>query len=104
MADKPKTRYQELQAAIKQSGLHMAERELFRALLDLADYQTGYIPEIFQPRSLDDLARKAGMSLATVKRVLTELEGRQWVERDRPVNPGRGHRTIYQLRVGIGRT
>lgn len=75
---------------------------VFFTLLDRADFGTATLRDSWQPRSLADLARWSQVSVATVKRALAELEGREWIVRQRDGQTGRGHRTTYALTLGFG--
>jgi hypothetical protein len=98
-----KTLERELRDAIKRSGLPHAAINLYRAILDAADFTTAELPDRFQPRSLDELAEWAAMSVKHCKQMLNVLEEHDWIERKRPATPGRGHRTAYVLLLGTAR-
>ena len=68
----------ELRKAIRLAGLPAREQYVFRVLLDRAEDKTAIIPDIFQPRSLDD-RYFWGLSRHTVQRALPHLCEHGWV-------------------------
>lgn len=101
---KPQTRETELKAAIIDADLPPRDLKVFMVLMKRATWVTATIPDKFQPRSLDELARWCHMSRANVARSLSHLQQHGWVERRRYVTEngigGRGHPTRYQLALG----
>lgn len=96
----------EINKAVRASDLPAPSRLIMLTLSDAADVDTAEIPEQFTP-SIRELADETGLDKATVKRHLTLLEERGWIQRDRPdLDKARrdGERTRYRLLnpAGVG--
>jgi hypothetical protein len=93
------TRRWDVERDVFLSVLSPQARLVLLTLLALSNAQTCVVPAEFSP-SLSRLALMTGLSLATIKRVLNELEEGGWVIRKRPdVVKARaeGERTRYRL-------
>jgi predicted transcriptional regulator len=101
---KTRTRESELKAAIIKANLPPRDFKVYMVLMDRAQWGTAKIADKFQPRSLQELARRGNMSEANVKRSLNHLQRHGWVKRYRHLTGkgigGRGHPTRYQLEHG----
>jgi predicted transcriptional regulator len=95
------TREVELKRAIKAARLPSRDRNLFRDLLETANWKSAVLPDRFQPRNMDELARIAGVSTRTALRSVDHLEKHGWITRTRNPKPGRQGRAItYGFEVG----
>jgi hypothetical protein len=88
--------------ALRERGgwMRMSERVVFYVLLERSDNADCSIPATMTP-SLVQLADACCCSKASVKRALNHLERHGWLTRTRVTNPGRGHKTGYQLAPGV---
>lgn len=93
------SREKELRAAIKKAGLLARDKLVFMLLLDLSDYGTAVIPDRFQPRSIDHIAKMAEISRRTIQRSAAHLESHGWIARTRDA-AGRGYSTKYAFSIG----
>jgi hypothetical protein len=94
-------RAEQIRRASKQANLPYPAVVLIDALLSHTDWRTGLLPADRQPRSVEQLARWAGMPRSTCETALDAAERYGWVERTRP--PGglrRGASVTYQVRMG----
>lgn len=91
----------ELLRALGKADLGSHGRSIFVALIRVADWASGVIPNRFQPRNLEVVAAEAGMSPSTAERAIRHLERHGWVTRHKGTAPGRHGRTVaYQLHIG----
>lgn len=90
----------QLRDAIEKADVPPRDYRIFGALVYRADWSTGVIPQQFQPRSLEALAKVTRMSRASVATGLAHLESHGWLVRERQ-QPGRGYATRYALRIGL---
>jgi hypothetical protein len=90
----PLTREQEIKAALKAARLPSRDRNLFRDLFEKADWGTALLPNRFQPRNIDELARIAGVSARTAQRSLDHLVLHGWITKGPRTAPGRHGRAI----------
>lgn len=91
----------EVNRAVRGSNLPAPSRLIMLTLSDVADAETGEIPEKFTP-SLTVLGVETGLGRSTVARFLKDLEKGGWVVRTRPSSIGalvRGERTQYRLSI-----
>jgi hypothetical protein len=79
--------------------MRLAEKAVFYALLERSNNDDCAIPYRYTP-SLAQLAEAVGGSKSTVVLALDHLEWHRWIHRKRVSNPGRGHKTTYQLIPG----
>jgi DNA-binding transcriptional ArsR family regulator len=93
-------RTDQMRREVKRANLPSYAVVVYDALLEKADWATGWLPDMRQPRSLNELALWAGMSKPLVVRALKVLEDTGWVERKSPAILRRGLSTTYQLRTG----
>jgi hypothetical protein len=91
---------EEIRRASKQANLPHATVIVIDALLSHANWATGQIPAKWQPRSVDELARWAGVARSTCETALDTAEWFGWIERTRPDGLRRGASTTYQVRLG----
>lgn len=95
------TREVTLKRAIKAARLPARDRNLFRDLLETADWKTAILPNRFQPRNMEALARTAGVSPRTAQRAVDHLAMHGWITRTRNEKPGRqGRSVVYGFEVG----
>jgi predicted transcriptional regulator len=95
-------REHELRKGIRAAtSLPSRDFRIYSALLDRADWKSAVIPNRFQPRNIDALAREAGMSARSVNRSLDHLALHGWVARTIGTAPGRHGRAVaYALSLG----
>lgn len=96
-------RAEELRRAVKQAGLPSPAVRVYDALLSRADWVTGTLPDNRQPRSLNEVAKWAGLARSLVAEHLNVLESYGWIERDRPPELRHGLSTTYRLSMGRDR-
>jgi hypothetical protein len=91
----------DLRKAVEAASIPARDYRVYSALLRKVQWDgPAVIPAKFQPRSLQEIAKLARMSVASAKRALAHLESHGWIQRDRK-DPGRGHCTHYQLTPGL---
>lgn len=96
-------RAEQLKRAIRNARLPASRVVLYDTITDRADWLTGHLPDQHQPRSVDELARWAGLPRSVTMAALAELEAFGWIRRDKPAILRRGLATTYQPAEGRAR-
>ena len=91
----------EINKAVRTSGLPAPSRLIILVLSDLADVDTGIVPDSRTP-SLRELAEWTGLDKSTVTRHLDALDASGWVVRTRPaVEVARREHVKTTYRIGM---
>jgi hypothetical protein len=92
------TQERRLRIAIEKASVPPRDYRIFMALHYRAQWVTAAIPERFQPRSVEEIARIANINPTTAAEGLTHLERHGWLVRHR--TSGRSRSIAYALAVG----
>jgi hypothetical protein len=90
----------EMTRAIRKARMPASAVVVFDTLANRCNYGSGKLTADYQPRSVAELARDAGIPERTTIRVLALLEKFGWLERTRPDELRRGVSTAYQPQIG----
>jgi hypothetical protein len=96
-------RAEQLRRAIRQANMPNSAVVMFDTIVGRCDWAAGTLPDAYQPRSLAELSRWAGIPERSATAALELLERFGWVERERPRVLRRGLSTTYQPKMGGAR-